>query len=423
MTSPSIESPTRQTSPVPVKQAICDVIQQGFYLLRFPEYLEDHFKNREQRAFKHHMRRNAIVGLSLFVLIGFITILQISAVDRVAFIGRYALAGICLFTIAAISTRPNALRFFRWYGSALCLMALLVILNSTLIVHDIDNRWAIYTAGVYATLVIYTLAQIRFYAATVACLSAGFIHLMSIGIYNAGIPLQEFLGYCFSANLIGMCIGYTMEHRQRAAFLSTLLLNIEKRDQEKLSKNLETLSRQDALTGLSNRRYFDERFAIEWGRCMRSGKPISVVLIDVDYFKQYNDHYGHQAGDDCLKQIANALLREASRNGELVGRYGGEEFIILYPDTNEEQVKISLQRMRQRIHDLHILHQGSLTNHEVTASMGAATTYPVKTLHRDKLVSAADQMLYKAKAEGRDCWFSTRISHCEPQPSQLEILP
>jgi diguanylate cyclase (GGDEF)-like protein len=156
---------------------------------------------------------------------------------------------------------------------------------------------------------------------------------------------------------------------------------------------------------------------------MRDNKSLSVILLDVDYFKQFNDCYGHQAGDHCLVQIAKALKKEASRTGELVGRYGGEEFIILYPNTDEEQVRISLQRIRQRIHDLHILHEDSKASQIVTASMGAATTVPVKTLHPEKLVSAADEMLYKAKGEGRDCWYNIRLSHCEPQPSQLTILP
>ena len=121
--------------------------------------------------------------------------------------------------------------------------------------------------------------------------------------------------------------------------------------------------------------------------------------------------------------LAKALKKEASRPGELVGRYGGEEFIILYPNIDEEQIQINLQRIIERVRELNIEHQTSTVNTMVTISLGAATAYPVRSIPSERIVTIADKMLYKSKNNGRDRWHNTKLSHCEAQPSQLEILP
>ncbi|MCG8670153.1 MAG: GGDEF domain-containing protein [Pseudomonadales bacterium] len=406
-----------------LKHEFIDVLQRGFYYLIFPRFLEKYFLQHYRDTALKNLKINSIYVVLTYLLLGGLVLGQFDKDQLGNFTSSYLLTGGCVVLVILLSRFEKLSPYFHWYTGILATIGLSCVMNVAHTITDPQVKLAAYAGSIYAIIVIYAMSKMRFYVATFWCHLAGVIHLLSLNLQSANEPFASFQAYFIAANLIGMGISYLIEHRERAMFIQSLLLDIDKIEQEKLNRDLEKLTREDSLTGLANRRYFDERLSQEWSRCMRDNKPLSVILFDVDYFKQFNDCYGHQAGDHCLVQIAKALKKEASRTGELVGRYGGEEFIILYPNTDADQIQVSLQRIRQRIHDLHIVHEDSKASHEVTASMGAATTIPVKSLHPDKLVSAADQMLYKAKGEGRDCWFNTRISHCEPQPSQLTILP
>ncbi|WPL16815.1 Bacteriophytochrome cph2 [Thiorhodovibrio winogradskyi] len=166
---------------------------------------------------------------------------------------------------------------------------------------------------------------------------------------------------------------------------------------------LEQLSMQDGLTGIANRRYFDQRVEAEWKRVLRTGLPLSLVLIDIDHFKQYNDHYGHGAGDACLRQVAQALARCAERPLDLVARYGGEEFIALLPETERNGALHLAEQMRAGVEALAIPHARSSAAAVVTLSIGVATHGPgrVKTDLR-QLQECADQALYRGKHQGRN---------------------
>ena len=167
------------------------------------------------------------------------------------------------------------------------------------------------------------------------------------------------------------------------------------------NKELLQLSATDGLTGLSNRRMYDELSLKEWRRCDRMKKPFSLVMVDVDYFKLFNDHYGHQAGDDCLKAVASQMLRAAPRPGDLVARYGGEEFIFALGETDFDGAKWVANILRQRIEELNIPHAGSDMRH-VTVSCGVASIIPSDKLSLDTLLQSADYALYQAKEQGRN---------------------
>jgi len=164
---------------------------------------------------------------------------------------------------------------------------------------------------------------------------------------------------------------------------------------------LENLSTTDGLTGISNRRRFDEFLEREWRRSMRECSELSLLLIDIDYFKQFNDRYGHLMGDDCLKQVAAALERTVRRAGDLVARYGGDEFACVLPGTGEERAVKVAQKIVDEITRLNIPHAGSTAAGHVTVSIGAATRAPEKGRECHDLVRAADQLLYAAKQQGR----------------------
>ncbi|MEW6322364.1 MAG: diguanylate cyclase [Acidobacteriota bacterium] len=171
---------------------------------------------------------------------------------------------------------------------------------------------------------------------------------------------------------------------------------------EDASKALRRLATVDGLTGISNHRHFRDFLEAEWRRAMRDHAALSVVMIDIDYFKAYNDGFGHQAGDSCLKRVAEKLAQGVGRPGDLVARYGGEEFVAVLGDTDADGAVALAERLRGHIEDLRIPHPRSLCGRWVTVSCGAATTFPTRDSHPDELVGEADRALYRAKREGRN---------------------
>jgi diguanylate cyclase (GGDEF)-like protein len=161
------------------------------------------------------------------------------------------------------------------------------------------------------------------------------------------------------------------------------------------------LSNTDGLTGIANRRSFDCALALEWNRAKRSGSSLSVVMLDVDNFKHFNDHYGHLAGDDCLRLLAQALLKAGRRAGELVARYGGEEFVVLLPDTDAREALEAAQRMQHEVWSLELPH-AEIAPGIVTFSLGVASLVPSKQHLPEELVRLADAALYCAKKAGRN---------------------
>jgi diguanylate cyclase (GGDEF)-like protein/PAS domain S-box-containing protein len=169
-----------------------------------------------------------------------------------------------------------------------------------------------------------------------------------------------------------------------------------------LQKELEALSFKDGLTGVHNRRKFEAALDIEWASARRSGLPLSLIVVDVDHFKQYNDRYGHVGGDDCLKRIAQSLHLAVTRPRDLVARFGGEEFVVLLPETDAYAVQRVAERCRSMVEQLQIPHGATATGACVTISMGAGTIHPVATLDAKNFVEAVDKLLYKAKQNGRN---------------------
>ena len=186
----------------------------------------------------------------------------------------------------------------------------------------------------------------------------------------------------------------------------TRALKNAKDELEVANRKLAVLATTDPLTGLANRRYFDQRLEEEWSRCQRYGRPLSIIMLDIDYFKAYNDRYGHPAGDDCLRRISVVLRGQhiASRPGDMVARYGGEEFIILLSGTQNKQAINIAEHISAMIRKERIPHEASGVAETgfVTASLGVATVVDCSQSTPSNLIDRADQALYAAKAEGRD---------------------
>ncbi|MEW6281252.1 MAG: diguanylate cyclase [Candidatus Eremiobacterota bacterium] len=170
------------------------------------------------------------------------------------------------------------------------------------------------------------------------------------------------------------------------------------------NRKLESLSLSDPLTGIANRRRLDQEFMREWRRAARLRTPVSLILCDVDHFKRYNDHFGHPQGDECLRQVAQALAGAARRPADLAARYGGEEFAVVLADTDLDGAAVVAERIRVLVRSLGLPHPlSSVPDRIVTVSVGVATAWPAPGGGLpESLVDLADEALYRAKSDGRD---------------------
>lgn len=171
---------------------------------------------------------------------------------------------------------------------------------------------------------------------------------------------------------------------------------------QQANQELERLAHLDGLTQIANRRRFDQVLQEEWQRLARKQQPLSLILCDVDYFKSYNDTYGHQAGDDCLYSIAQTIRQSVNRPADLVARYGGEEFVIILPDTDAIGAEVVAKIIQQKVQDLQLIHAQSPSSPYISLSFGIACYIPQPGLSSSRLIEAADTALYQAKKQGRN---------------------
>ena len=188
-----------------------------------------------------------------------------------------------------------------------------------------------------------------------------------------------------------------------SARVKTHLILKEKTD------SLERLATIDALTKIPNRRSYDSFIKQEWNRAKRTKTPLSLVFVDVDYFKPFNDNYDHAAGDECLAKVARALESSLHRATDFVARYGGDEFVAVLTDTDIEPARAIAENMQTNLDDMNITHPYSDVSDRVTISVGVTTTVPTDSLSQDSLIKAADSALYEAKEQGRNCIRSIRL--------------
>lgn len=217
-------------------------------------------------------------------------------------------------------------------------------------------------------------------------------------------PLTKMIFAIVTTVLISVLIGGVLAKRISKR-IGRLEQNVAERtiQLEKVNKELQKLAIIDPLTGIFNRRYFDETLKNEWNRAVRTGEPLSLLLCDIDYFKRYNDSQGHQAGDAVLVDIANILDQHVLRSTDSVARYGGEEFVLVLPNTDEQGARKLAGDILRTVNAAKIPHPDSKVSNYITVSIGGSTKIPTIQVERSTLIQSADQQLYLAKAKGRNC--------------------
>jgi len=245
------------------------------------------------------------------------------------------------------------------------------------------------------------------YFAGVDCCSLLFVPIRKQGVSRAMLLLENRLSRgAFSADrldAVSLIAGQLAVSLDNALMYASLEKNVAERTRElrEANQRLESLSNTDALTGLVNRRRFMEALEEEWKRALRAGSRIGIVMIDVDYFKKYNDHYGHVAGDACLRQVAVALRGNVRQNLDIAARYGGEEFAVIMPDVDADMAWLVAERVRGAVAGLGVPHAQSDIGW-VSASIGIAAAVPCLDMTSEDLIHLADGALYDAKRNGRN---------------------
>ncbi|HEX3012474.1 MAG TPA: diguanylate cyclase [Syntrophomonadaceae bacterium] len=246
----------------------------------------------------------------------------------------------------------------------------------------LDYEFALYSAWLGA--VLYVLVAVLEITGIVP-LSPGLSYPVAHPVYTQGSLAFSIIG--------GVLIGI---------FITFITINYGMNQVLKLNRKLEKLSVIDVLTGIPNRRFFNDKLTAEWQRAIRNAAPLSLIIVDIDYFKAYNDNYGHLGGDICLRRVAQELQGLAQRPADVAARYGGEEFAILLPDTTLTGAAMVAEAMRARIEKAAIIHDFSQVKNIVTISLGVATVVPAPNASASLLVENADQALYRAKEHGRN---------------------
>jgi diguanylate cyclase (GGDEF)-like protein len=389
-------------SPLADDSPTARALQRGYRWLRFPEPLEQQYR-QDHRANSHGFVRMSVI-VAFITSAGFALIDQwvINSVNATPNLVRFGLQ----FPILIICLLATARRFYlRWYEPAILVGAPLFGLGTVIMMcyAPTENIALVGARLLLVAFFFYFMLGLRFRHALL-CNVLVFASLAVSGVLGLIPPaMGSYIAFgLLCANIIGGAGAYALEHANRTAFLDRL--------------SLEEMAARDGLTRLLNRQTFEYRARNLWRTATTLQRPIAVLMIDVDYFKRYNDHYGHQAGDECLRRISTAV-RDAinpSRD-ELVARYGGEELIALLIDRSSAEVESIARNIVDNIARQAIPHQASIIGEVVSVSVGATVPTSDTWIPFSLLANIADKALYTAKHQGRNRSVMLDVRSADPQ--------
>lgn len=391
-----------QGSNILVQEQIDLLTTRGLNFVWFPKQLETIYRFQYQNGAAYEFRYRAPIILILYLFLSF-GIYQVLPTEQVlSWLSYYSWVGIIVLIAWILSFIKKLNQWFDYYvgiGSSAAVAITFILIN---VLENGQDNVLFHAAMMYAIVIIYGAVGMRFYTAIIAGWVGGLIGILVSTYLNGDID-WTFLNrtYTFSS-FLGMTLAYATDRQHRENYLQNCMIELNRIELMQQAQQLSLLSQQDALTGLANRRYLDETLDNEWRRALRHETPLTIMMVDIDFFKPYNDSLGHLKGDQCLKDIATAISSIAARSGDLVARYGGEEFLLLFPMTNAQQAKIQAERLMNAIKKIAIVHPCSSVSPYVTISVGVATTIPRLNDSISAFVSRADHALYQAKTNGRN---------------------
>lgn len=364
-------------------------LQRGFPRLRFDPPLEEEFRQVHRAESLPQVRRNLWLGIIFLLAFSVLThfVLPPATSRQIDLIRIGTFVPLLLVALVVVHSR--------WYQRLYPIVALVGaplfgIGAVSVAVIAAGEGVSLLSAIVLMTIYIYFMLGMTFYSALAAAsvVFASYAIAAWLASLEAATMVIDLSVLTFT-NVIGAMVCYSLERANRTNFLEERLL-------------IETASR-DGLTGIHNRRFFDEHIDKLWPQAVRDRAPLALLLIDIDHFKAYNDYYGHQAGDECLRRVAWCLSRSARRPLDVTARYGGEEFAIVLYEARRDHVEEAAERIRAGIEALAIEHSASpAPSKRLTVSIGAACIEPTAGRSHFGFIQLADEALYEAKERGRD---------------------
>ncbi len=378
-------------------------MEDGFPLLVFTRNLERHFLTYNLDARRKFFFVMTIIAILIYNLFLFTDREMLPDIYRTAWQIRLGIVTPCMLIILALLHYRVFIRYIDFMADFLIVLSASSII---MILHFSHHPNVVhYHTGVILIIMFGNIVvRLRFWHALAVSSLIFALYVLTVPRITSMQPpvMINSSVVLFSAIIISLIGNYQIESALRRNYLRNLLKEIETIRLEKAKTELELISSLDVLTGLANRRNFDTFLNTEWHMGAQYRTPLSLLFLDVDDFKSYNDHYGHQAGDVCLREIAEVLKRCIQRSRDLCARYGGEEFVVLLPNTDEKSALQIAEKLRKNIELENIPHQHSRVGHYVTVSVGVATMMPQKILPPHRLVELADKALYRAKDLGRN---------------------
>jgi diguanylate cyclase (GGDEF)-like protein len=387
------------------------LLASGFRFLRFPEPLESEFRSEHRNRLRVWNRLAILV--SACTVVGFAIIdhyVLSSEHSRITNLVRFGLHVPCVILMLVMTTR----RFYeRWYGMAISIIAPAFGIG-TVVMAAFSPPAEVPLVGarlLLASFFFYFMVGLRFREAARANVIV-FFGLVAADLMGTmpGATAAYLMALLFTSNLIGFAGSYSLEHAQRTAFLE--------------HRQLTEVATHDGLTTLLNRAAFEDQIRRVWQQAQRDRQTVSVIMIDIDHFKGFNDRYGHIAGDDCLRRVSSAL-RDAARRRPLdfVARYGGEELVAVLYGADKSYGESISRGLLTAVRDLRIPHANSPTQPFVTVSVGVVSVDAYRMASHDAAIELADQALYAAKHAGRDRYMATEHVPNRADPAATAVLP
>ncbi|MFZ2629941.1 MAG: diguanylate cyclase [Desulfosalsimonadaceae bacterium] len=378
---------------------------RGYHLRFKKEELEREFQQDYARRYLTHMQIAGFLGLFAFLSCGVLDLIFMPTMSDRTWFARMVVGAPMLALLLSLGRSMGDRHMQPIFTIFSCVFAgglVAISLNSIE-----PYSYFYYNSVTVMMVIVFAVSRIQLKWGIIVAIIISLtqnLAMIGFGLMSNKLAIIAISNYVFFVSAVSALIGtFMVERSLRQNYLQSRMLSIKNRDLEEFNLNLQYMVAVDGLTQIANRSTLDRTLTIEWQRARRKREPIGFIMMDIDHFKLFNDTYGHQAGDECLRVVAATLKDCAQRPGDLAARYGGEEFALVLSDTSLEQARIVAERGRQKIMEVAISYKKSAQAH-VTASFGVASLAPGSRRHSspEALILAADRALYRAKRSGRN---------------------